>query len=122
MPIGLPSTWGARGGRPRTTWAPFPPPGSARASPPPQQLDGGQQQRVAIARAVIANPKLILADEPTGNLDSKNGKEVMELLTELNREGTTILMVTHSIKDSSYAQRVINLFDGNIVTDVKNEL
>ena len=93
-----------------------------RASHFPQQLSGGQQQRVAIARAVIANPKLILADEPTGNLDSKNGKEVMELLTELNREGTTILMVTHSIKDSSYAQRVINLFDGSIVTDVKNEL
>ena len=93
-----------------------------RASHFPQQLSGGQQQRVAIARAVIAGPKLILADEPTGNLDSKNGKEVMDLLTELNREGTTILMVTHSIKDSSYAQRVINLFDGNIVTDVKNEL
>ena len=93
-----------------------------RASHFPQQLSGGQQQRVAIARAVIANPKLILADEPTGNLDSKNGKEVMDLLTELNREGTTILMVTHSIKDSSYAQRVINLFDGSIVTDVKNEL
>lgn len=93
-----------------------------RASHFPQQLSGGQQQRVAIARAVIAGPKLILADEPTGNLDSKNGKEVMDLLTELNREGTTILMVTHSIKDSSYAQRVINLFDGSIVTDVKNEL
>ena len=95
---------------------------SHRALHFPQQLSGGQQQRVAIARAVIANPKLILADEPTGNLDSKNGREVMELLTELNKAGTTILMVTHSIKDSNYAQRVINLFDGSIVTDVRNEL
>ena len=81
----------------------------------PQQLSGGQQQRVAIARAVVANPKLILADEPTGNLDSKNGKEVMELLTELNREGTTIVMVTHSRHDAGYAQRTINLFDGEVV-------
>ncbi len=88
----------------------------------PQQLSGGQQQRVAIARAVVANPKLILADEPTGNLDSTNGKEVMDLLTELNREGTTIIMVTHSQRDSGYAHRVLNLFDGKIVTDVKNAL
>ncbi|WP_289075516.1 ABC transporter ATP-binding protein, partial [uncultured Bacteroides sp.] len=78
----------------------------------PQQLSGGQQQRVAIARAVVSNPKLVLADEPTGNLDSKNGKEVMDLLTELNSEGTTIVMVTHSQKDASVAQRIINLFDG----------
>ncbi len=83
----------------------------------PQQLSGGQQQRVAIARAVVANPKLILADEPTGNLDSRNGKEVMDLLTELNNEGTTILMVTHSQHDAGYAGRVINLFDGEIVTE-----
>lgn len=88
----------------------------------PQQLSGGQQQRVAIARAVVANPQLILADEPTGNLDSKNGREVMDLLTDLNKEGTTIIMVTHSPKDASYAQRVINLFDGSIVNDVVNEL
>lgn len=88
----------------------------------PQQLSGGQQQRVAIARAVVSNPKLVLADEPTGNLDSKNGKEVMDLLTELNSEGTTIVMVTHSQKDASVAQRVINLFDGRIVGDVRNEL
>ena len=84
----------------------------------PQQLSGGQQQRVAIARAVVTNPKLILADEPTGNLDSKNGKEVMDLLTELNKEGTTIVMVTHSQHDAGYADRVINLFDGQVVTDV----
>ncbi len=83
----------------------------------PQQLSGGQQQRVAIARAVVANPKLILADEPTGNLDSKNGIEVMNLLTELNREGTTIIMVTHSDRDANYAHRIINLFDGKIVTE-----
>ena len=83
----------------------------------PQQLSGGQQQRVAIARAVVANPKLILADEPTGNLDSKNGLEVMNLLTELNREGTTIVMVTHSLHDSGFAHRIINLFDGEIITD-----
>ncbi len=88
----------------------------------PQQLSGGQQQRVAIARAVVSNPKLILADEPTGNLDSRNGKEVMDLLSELNREGTTIVMVTHSQKDASVAQRTIDLFDGKIVSDVKNEL
>ncbi len=85
----------------------------------PQQLSGGQQQRVAIARAVIANPKLILADEPTGNLDSKNGKEVMNLLSELNKEGTTIVMVTHSQHDAGYASRIINLFDGQVVTEVK---
>ena len=86
----------------------------------PQQLSGGQQQRVAIARAVVAGPKLILADEPTGNLDSKNGAEVMNLLTELNQEGTTIVMVTHSQHDASYAQRVVHLFDGQIVTDLEN--
>ncbi|MDO4497130.1 MAG: ABC transporter ATP-binding protein [Bacteroidales bacterium] len=95
---------------------------SHRASHFPQQLSGGQQQRVAIARACVANPKLILADEPTGNLDSKNGKEVMELLQELNREGTTIVMVTHSQRDASMAQRTIDLFDGQIVSDVKKEL
>ena len=95
---------------------------SHRAKHFPQQLSGGQQQRVAIARAVVSNPKLILADEPTGNLDSKNGKEVMDLLSELNKEGTTIVMVTHSQKDAAIAQRVINLFDGQIVGDVKNEL
>ena len=93
-----------------------------RAQHFPQQLSGGQQQRVAIARAVVSNPKLILADEPTGNLDSKNGKEVMDLLRELNQEGTTIVMVTHSQRDAAVAQRVINLFDGQIVTNVKNEL
>ena len=81
-----------------------------------------KQQRVAIARAVVAGPKLILADEPTGNLDSKNGKEVMDLLKELNSEGTTIVMVTHSQKDAACAQRTIDLFDGQIVSDVKNEL
>ena len=81
----------------------------------PQQLSGGQQQRVAIARAVVANPKLILADEPTGNLDSKNGREVMDLLSELNREGTTIIMVTHSQHDAGFAHRTINLFDGMVM-------
>ena len=95
---------------------------SHRAQHFPQQLSGGQQQRVAIARAVVANPKLILADEPTGNLDSKNGKEVMDLLSELHSEGTTIVMVTHSQKDAAVAERIINLFDGQIVSDVKNEL
>jgi len=84
----------------------------------PQQLSGGQQQRVAIARAVVSNPKLILADEPTGNLDSKNGLEVMELLTELNKEGTTIIMVTHSKHDASFSHRVVSLFDGSIVSSV----
>ena len=86
----------------------------------PQQLSGGQQQRVAIARAVVAGPKLILADEPTGNLDSKNGAEVMNLLTELNQEGPTIVMVTHSQHDASYAHRVVHLFDGQIVTELEN--
>ena len=95
---------------------------SHRAQHFPQQLSGGQQQRVAIARAVVSNPQLILADEPTGNLDSKTGKEVMQLLSELNAEGTTIVMVTHSQKDAAVAQRTINLFDGEIVSDVKNEL
>jgi putative ABC transport system ATP-binding protein len=88
-----------------------------RAKHFPQQLSGGQQQRVAIARAVVANPKLILADEPTGNLDSKNGIEVMELLSELNRDGATIVMVTHSDRDSGYAHRIINLFDGEVITE-----
>ena len=83
----------------------------------PQQLSGGQQQRVAIARAVVANPKIILADEPTGNLDSKNGEEVMNLLTELNNDGTTIVMVTHSQHDAGYASRIINLFDGQLVSE-----
>jgi len=90
---------------------------SHRAKHFPQQLSGGQQQRVAIARAVVANPKLILADEPTGNLDSKNGLEVMNLLTELNREGTTIVMVTHSMHDAGFAHRIVNLFDGQIITE-----
>ena len=88
----------------------------------PQQLSGGQQQRVAIARALVSNPKLILADEPTGNLDSKNGQDVMTLLKELNDEGTTIIMVTHSQHDASYASRVICMLDGKIVTDVKGRL
>lgn len=83
----------------------------------PQQLSGGQQQRVAIARALVVNPKLILADEPTGNLDSKNGQEVMKLLSELNADGATIVMVTHSQKDAGYAHRIINLFDGQIITE-----
>lgn len=91
-----------------------------RAKHFPQQLSGGQQQRVAIARAVITEPGLILADEPTGNLDSKNGAEVMELLTELNRQGTTIVMVTHSKHDAGYAHRVVHLFDGSIVANIPN--
>ena len=95
---------------------------SHRAGHFPQQLSGGQQQRVAIARAVVSNPKLVLADEPTGNLDSKNGQEVMALLQELNREGTTIIMVTHSQHDAQFASRTICLFDGQIVTDVANKL
>ncbi len=86
-----------------------------RAGHFPHQLSGGQQQRVAIARAVVFNPRMILADEPTGNLDSKNGAEVMSMLTELNREGTTVIMVTHSEHDASFAHRVIRLFDGEIV-------
>lgn len=81
----------------------------------PCELSGGQQQRVAIARAVLSNPKLILADEPTGNLDSTNGREVMELLSRLHREGTTIIMVTHSQHDATYADRIVNLYDGQIV-------
>ena len=84
----------------------------------PLHLSGGQQQRVAIARAVVTNPKLILADEPTGNLDSKNGAEVMNLLTELNKEGTTIIMVTHSQHDASFAHRTVHLFDGSLVASV----
>jgi putative ABC transport system ATP-binding protein len=95
---------------------------SHRAQHFPQQLSGGQQQRVSIARACVCRPKLILADEPTGNLDSKNGREVMSLLTELNAEGTTIVMVTHSPKDAAIAQRTIDLFDGQIVQDLNNEL
>ena len=90
---------------------------SHRAHHFPHQLSGGQQQRVAIARAVVFGPKLILADEPTGNLDSKNGAEVMQLLTELNQEGTTIVMVTHNEHDAQMAQRTIRLFDGRIVED-----
>ena len=85
----------------------------------PNQLSGGQQQRVAIARAVLANPKIILADEPTGNLDSKNGKEVMNLLSELHQEGTTVIMVTHSQHDASYADRIVRLYDGEIVERVE---
>lgn len=88
-----------------------------RESHMPQQLSGGQQQRVAISRAVVTRPKLILADEPTGNLDSKNGIEVMNLLTELNQEGSTIIMVTHSDRDSHYAHKLINLFDGQVVNE-----
>ena len=88
---------------------------SQRAGHYPQQLAGGQQQRVAIARAVVGNPRLILADEPTGNLDSKNGLEVMELLSSLHAEGSTIVMVTHSQHDAAYADRIINLFDGEVV-------
>ena len=83
----------------------------------PQQLSGGQQQRVAISRAVVTNPKLILADEPTGNLDSANGEEVMNLLTQLNNDGTTIVMVTHSPSDAEKAHRIVQLFDGHIVTE-----
>lgn len=83
----------------------------------PQQLSGGQQQRVAVCRAIVANPKLILADEPTGNLDSKNGEDVMRLITELNEKGTTVVMVTHSNEHAQYAQRIIRLFDGQIVSE-----
>lgn len=91
---------------------------SHRAGHYPQQLSGGQQQRVAIARAVVSGPKIIFADEPTGNLDSKNGIEVMELLKQLNNEGTTVVMVTHSQRDASYAHRIINLFDGQVTTEI----
>ena len=90
-----------------------------RAKHFPAQLSGGQQQRVAIARAVVSKPTLILADEPTGNLDSKNGHEVMELLSELHKDGTTIVMVTHSQKDAMYADRIVNLFDGQVVEKVE---
>lgn len=95
---------------------------SQRARHYPQQLSGGQQQRVAIARAVVGHPKLILADEPTGNLDSKNGLEVMQLLSKLNAEGTTIVMVTHSRHDATYANRVVNLFDGQVVESMDGML
>lgn len=91
---------------------------SQRARHMPSQLSGGQQQRVAIARAVVGKPKVILADEPTGNLDSRNGMEVMELLSKLNAEGTTIIMVTHSRHDATYADRIINLYDGQVVDSV----
>ncbi len=90
-----------------------------RAKHYPRQLSGGQQQRVAIARAIVTDPEIILADEPTGNLDSKNGQDVMDLLSELNAGGTTVVMVTHSDRDASYAHRVVSLFDGSII-GIKN--
>ncbi len=93
---------------------------SARATHRPDQLSGGQQQRVAVARAVVGNPKLILADEPTGNLDSKNGEEVLGMLTTLNEQGTTVLMVTHSPSHAARAHRIVNLLDGRVVA--ANEL
>ena len=93
---------------------------SHRAKHYPQQLSGGQQQRVAIARAVVTRPQLILADEPTGNLDSAHGKEVIGLLAELNQEGTTIVMVTHNSHDAASARRIIHLFDGHIVTETED--
>ena len=95
---------------------------SHRAKHYPHQLSGGQQQRVAIARAVVGKPSIILADEPTGNLDSKNGMEVMQLLSELNEEGTTIVMVTHSKHEATYASRIINLFDGQVVDAMNDQL
>ena len=95
---------------------------SHRAKHYPHQLSGGQQQRVAIARAVVGKPSIILADEPTGNLDSKNGMEGMQLLSELNEEGTTIVMVTHSKHDATYASRIINLFDGQVVDAMNDQL
>ena len=95
---------------------------SHRSSHYPQQLSGGQQQRVAVARALVTKPPLILADEPTGNLDSSHGNEVMELLCNLNESGTTIVMVTHSSHDASYSQRIINLLDGQIVSEKRNKL
>ncbi len=91
-----------------------------RANHYPQQLSGGQQQRVAVARALVADPKVIFADEPTGNLDSVHGDEVMQLLTELNRGGTTIVMVTHSAHDASFSERTLNLFDGKLVSEISN--
>ena len=93
-----------------------------RADHLPQQLSGGQQQRVAVARALVINPKLILADEPTGNLDSKNGDEVMAMLRELNKEGTTVIMVTHSEKEGDYADRLVKLLDGQIMLDKANQV
>ena len=92
-----------------------------RADHLPQQLSGGQQQRVAVARALVNNPKLILADEPTGNLDSKNGDEVMAMLRELNKAGTTVIMVTHSEKEGNYADRIVRLLDGQIMLDKANQ-
>ena len=93
---------------------------SHRSSHFPQQLSGGQQQRVAVARALITRPPLVLADEPTGNLDSSHGNEVMELLCELHEEGTTIVMVTHSSHDASYSSRIINLLDGQVISEKKS--